>query len=90
MFGFFGFIRSLFGGNEPTPAGRLSAAEARTLAERAAAGQPDAGLLKLATLGERDGRQVWFVQTATVGSALEVVIDDLSGRVLHIGRVGVR
>lgn len=69
---------------------RLEQAEVLAIARRAAVGDSLCEQLSLVTVAERSGRQVWIVSSATVGQMLEVWVDDGTGEVLDIRRVGVR
>jgi len=46
--------------------------------------------MTLVTCLEQDNRPVWVVSSATIGSMIEVVIDDETGAVIKAGRVGLR
>lgn len=83
-------LRALLLGEEPKPfATRLSRDEALKLA-RAALVDPGGVQLTMTTVIERDGALIWYVSEPVKGSALEVEIDDDSGRVLKVGRRGGR
>jgi acetylglutamate kinase len=69
---------------------RLSQEQAVQIARQAAAGQLNCELLGLATVEEQNGKRIWAVSSATIGSSLLVRIDDESGDVLEVKRQGVR
>jgi uncharacterized membrane protein YkoI len=72
------------------PKTRLSEHEVIAIARKAASGQPSCENLCLITLEENAGALIWIVSSATIGSSLHVWIDDASGEVLEIKRLGVR
>jgi hypothetical protein len=69
---------------------RLSKEEALIIAQRAAAEDPLCKDLAMVAVQGRAGTPVWIVSSATVGLVLEVSIDDASGAVLAVRRIGVR
>jgi hypothetical protein len=72
------------------PKTRLSEQEVVAIARKAASGLPNCEDLCLVMLEENAGALTWIVRSATIGSALLVWIDDASGEVLEIKRLGVR
>jgi len=72
------------------PQPRLSQREVLEIARSACASDALCDHLSLATFGELSGRLVWTVSSATIGQMLEVTVDDTSGEVLAVQRVGVR
>jgi uncharacterized membrane protein YkoI len=87
----FDFLARLLG-KKPTrpPPSRLSSDEAIAIARRAVAGDPVAEDLALAKFELRSGKAVWVVSSATVGSMLEISIDDATGQVLEQKYIGMR
>ena len=69
---------------------RLSEQEVVAIARKAAYGQPSCEYLGLVMLEENAGALTWIVGSATIGSSLEVWVDDASGEVLEIKQLGVR
>jgi uncharacterized membrane protein YkoI len=72
------------------PKTRLSESEVIAIARKAASGLPNCEDLCLVMLEENADALIWIVRSATIGSALLVWIDDASGEVLEIKRLGVR
>jgi Bacterial CdiA-CT RNAse A domain len=75
-------IRRLFPHRTPRPSTRLTQAEAEAIA---AGVVPDwyKKLMTMASVAERDGRFVWQIRSATIGSGLIVVVDDATGDVIE-------
>jgi len=44
----------------------------------------------MTTIHQRDGQAVWIVSAPVIGMTLEVEIDDVTGRILRVARVGLR
>lgn len=76
------------GGKDERPETRLSEEEATRLARQAAAASPFAAALVLRGAWASEGRLAWHFWTATMGSGLTVVVDDLSGDVQVEERFG--
>lgn len=77
-----GFLRRLFGGYDRTtadPPARLTAEEAERIARDDAAGHWQASELVLRDRQVENGRVLWQFWTATIGSSLEVDVDDTTG-----------
>jgi uncharacterized membrane protein YkoI len=72
------------------PKTRLSEDEVIAIARKAASGYLNCEDLCLVMLEENADALTWIVRSATIGSALLVWIDDASGEVLEIKRLGVR
>ena len=60
------------------------------IAQAAAAANGKIGSLTMATRQVRDGRLVWIVSETAFGSVVVVDIDDETGTVLPVRRVGER
>lgn len=69
---------------------RLSSEQAVAMAQEAAATDPLASTLTMATVVNREGAAIWVVGAPAMGRTLVVEIDDETGRVLRIERVGLR
>lgn len=71
--------------SDKSPPTRLSAEQAIAIAREAAAAT-DPTLARYLTAVEprtQGDRLVWIVASVAIGAALEVVVDDVSGNVLH-------
>lgn len=77
-------------GEPPRPVTRLSREEVIDIARAAIRDRPRSQDLGLAEARREDGRLVWHVSTATVGSGYCVMIDDATGTVISEGGWGVR
>jgi uncharacterized membrane protein YkoI len=86
----FAFFRRFLGESEKPVHSRLSREEAVAIARRAAANDPMSQDLSMAMVREQSGKVVWIVCSAAIGRTLEVTVDDASGDVLDVRRVGVR
>jgi hypothetical protein len=83
------FYRKLHGAPEPKPS-LLSEQQARDVAETAVLGTHHAGNMWMAELGHLDGRLIWIVGSASVGSGITVTIDDATGDVISCKPWGIR
>ena len=74
------------------PETRLTADAARAVANAAMTGDwaHYAGRMTVAAAELRDGRAVWQVGSATIGSGVFVIIDDATGEVLERRSWGLR
>ena len=72
------------------PATRLSAERVLEIAREASVASPYADYLSLATPEEHEGKVVWIVSSATIGSSLEVRIADEAEAVLGLAVHGIR
>lgn len=86
----FKFISRWLSGKTANIQTRLSADEALAIARSATSGDSMSQHLARTTVEERSGSVVWIVSSATVGSMIEVSIDDATGKVLDVQRIGVR
>lgn len=77
-------------GPRVAPQPRLSQREVLEIARRASMADALCEQLSLVTFGKRSGRLVWTVSSATIGQMLEVTVEDATGEVLAVRRVGVR
>lgn len=84
----FDFISRWFGKTPRVPT-RLTKTQALELA-RAAVPASERETLTLSTVVQQQRGPVWVVSSATIGSMLEVEIDDATGKVIRIGRSGIR
>jgi hypothetical protein len=82
--------RWLRGAKRPVLVSKLSESETIQIAQAAASADPDARALTLATSAIRDGRIVWSVSQAAIGNVLVVEVDDETGTVVSVRRVGLR
>jgi hypothetical protein len=83
-------IAWLRGTGAPSPVSNLSESQAIQIAQAAAAATGKTGSLTMATRHVRDGRLVWHVSEAAIGSVLVVDVDDETATVIAVRRVGVR
>lgn len=87
----FNFIKNLFAEKQtdkiPT---RLSDSQAIAIACATDIAADHKDQMTLTTVILRDGKPAWVVTSATLGSMIEVVIDDETGDVIKAGRIGVR
>lgn len=76
---------------ESEPATTLSPEQVIDIARRAAtkANYPPE-LLTIATVNKHEGRLIWTVSAAAIGSSLKVEVEDESGAVIGVERVGLR
>jgi hypothetical protein len=72
------------------PVGRLDRERVLEIARAAAAGYPGAAELSMTILQTRGNAKIWVVGTPTVGSGLDVEIDDATEEVLSVRRWGLR
>lgn len=74
------------------PETRLTPEAARAIADAAMTGDWSryAGKMGMVSIERRDGRVVWLIGSATIGSGVTVTIDDATGAVLDRRRWGVR
>lgn len=68
----------------------MSEHDALAIARTAALNSPFAESMSMAKTVQRDGLLLWAVNSATIGSGFEVVIDDATGQVVNACSVGVR
>jgi hypothetical protein len=68
----------------------LSKDEVLNIARKSATEYPHCKYLNIVTLEKSSGALTWRVSSATIGNRLHVWIDDASGEVLEIKRLGVR
>jgi len=69
---------------------RLNEEEVLAIARDVASEYPGCESLSMATFEEQSGTLIWSVSSLTIGSSLHVSIDDTTGQVLEIKRLGVR
>ena len=87
----FNFIKQMFGDNKkPEILSRLTESDAIKIACEADIAADHKELMTMTTLLIRDGKPTWVVNSATIGSMIEVVIDDETGKIIKAGRVGKR
>jgi hypothetical protein len=72
------------------PVGRLDRERVLEIARAAAAGYPGSDRLSMTILHSRGNAKIWVVGTPTVGSGLDVEIDDATEAVLSVRRWGLR
>ena len=77
-------------GTEAPSASNLSEAQAVQIAQAAAVAERKLAPLIMATRHVRDGRLIWSVSEAAIGNVLVVEVDDETGTVLAVRRVGLR
>lgn len=77
-------------GSAKTPSANLSEGKVLRIASVAASSAGASRELTLASRSTRDGRIVWSVSEAAIGSVLVVDIDDETATVLAVRRVGLR
>jgi uncharacterized membrane protein YkoI len=69
------------------PATAISQQQAIEIAQRAAAGRPEAPLLIRARLEESRASLMWTIGTATIGGGLLVWVDATTGEVVEIREI---
>ncbi|WP_146048468.1 hypothetical protein [Roseibium marinum] len=69
---------------------RLTEDEARALAQTALVNEANSENLVLVSLETVETGPVWIFQTATIGAQWEVRIEDQTGSVLGVKRLGLR
>lgn len=85
------FFKKMFGAKvKPKIQARLSEEEAINIACQTEIASDHKELMTLTSLIEREGKFVWVISSATIGSMIEVIIDDETGNVIKAGRVGKR
>lgn len=75
-------LRRIF---KPTPSDLkpcLSAQKACAIAENAVLGTDCAGIMGVSRLMHQDGKLIWVIGSANIGSGMTVVIDDKTGVVI--------
>ncbi len=85
----FEFIHHFFTRHTQQTKTKLAEEEVLIIA-RDAADQPLRDSMCMIKVEERKGRLVWTVASATIGSGLEIAIDDATGKIINIKHVGVR
>ncbi len=76
------FLRRLFKPVAPKPKPCLSAQQACVIAENAVLGTDCAGIMGVARLMCQDGKLIWAVGSANIGSGMTIIIDDATGVVM--------
>jgi hypothetical protein len=84
------FFRRFWRQNNERPPAMLSEAKACAIASTALADSPYGTMMTMARLDNREGKQVWIVGSATIGSGMTVIVDDGTGEVLSREPWGVR
>lgn len=69
---------------------RLTDSEAITIACTTEIAADHKDKMTLVKVIIEEGRPIWVVNSATMGSMIEVVIDDATGNVIKAGRIGIR
>lgn len=87
---FYDLLRRLFRRNEPAVPSTLSRTQAIAIARAATKHDPQHQDLSLATVEPRGGTLIWTVSAGVIGSVLQVEIDDATGDVIDVRRVGGR
>jgi hypothetical protein len=83
-------IRRLFSRRTHRSATRLSQQDVLAIAATAATDALLADLMTITSVEQRDGRLIWHIGSATVGSGLTVTVDDATGEVIERKTWGVR
>ena len=84
------FFRRFGRQNNERPTAKLSQAQACAIANAAVSDSPYKAMMTMARVDNRDGKRVWIVGSATIGSGMTVIVDDATGKILHREPWGVR
>lgn len=84
------FVRWVRAPETPPPPSRLTREQAVAIARGAVPPGQDPERLVMPHCWQRDGRLIWTVSEAAIGSVLNVDVDDATGEVLAVRRVGLR
>jgi hypothetical protein len=84
------FFQRFWGRPKPKPVTVLSESQACAIANAAVDETPYAPSMGMVKLENREGRWVWIIGSATVGSGINIIIDDATGKVTGRETWGVR